>query len=146
MRCRFSGKHSCCFMQDELIDLLGGADNVAELTGRKCRMIRGRDGQIRFLSRALHNIPLDQVWVDCVPVGVYTASAGHGTATPILSTLCRLEAGTCAARGMHVTCAIRMLMQLLASCPGTPCPGTDSVVNKPLVTPRHRDSVASKSG
>ncbi len=52
-------------VQDELIDLLGGADNVAELTGRKSRMVRGKDGAIRFLSRASHNIPLDQVRICC---------------------------------------------------------------------------------
>jgi len=62
-------------MQDELIDLLGGADNVAELTGRKSRMVRGKDGKIRFLSRASHNVPLDQVRL--FPV-VSTAPSGHG--------------------------------------------------------------------
>ena len=64
-------------MQDELIDLLGGADNVAELTGRKSRMVRGKDGKLRFLSRASHNVPLDQVRLfSCCRQ--HTVSAGHG--------------------------------------------------------------------
>lgn len=48
------------WLQDDLIERLGGVDKVAELTGRKKRLVRGEDGKVRFLSRATDG-PIDTV-------------------------------------------------------------------------------------
>lgn len=44
---------------DQLIDELGGPENVAEMTGRKGRVIQTEDGQIQYESRSEQDIPLE---------------------------------------------------------------------------------------
>ncbi|XP_037076560.1 protein strawberry notch homolog 1-like [Pollicipes pollicipes] len=44
---------------DELIDQLGGPENVAEMTGRKGRVVQNDDGQIAYESRSEQDIPLE---------------------------------------------------------------------------------------
>ncbi|XP_045521844.1 protein strawberry notch isoform X1 [Pieris brassicae] len=44
---------------DQLVDELGGTDNVAEMTGRKGRVVQTEDGQIVYESRAEADIPLE---------------------------------------------------------------------------------------
>lgn len=44
---------------DQLIDELGGPDNVAEMTGRKGRVIQTEDGSIQYESRSEHDVPLE---------------------------------------------------------------------------------------
>ncbi|XP_063770424.1 protein strawberry notch homolog 2 isoform X2 [Pseudophryne corroboree] len=46
---------------DVLIDQLGGPDKVAEMTGRKGRMIRRSDGSVGFESRAEQNLSIDNI-------------------------------------------------------------------------------------
>ena len=46
---------------------------MAELTGRKSRMVRGKDGAIRFLSRAAGDVPIDQVLRNTHPPIVHIA-------------------------------------------------------------------------
>lgn len=44
---------------DQLIDELGGPENVAEMTGRKGRVIQTEDGNIQYESRSEQDIPLE---------------------------------------------------------------------------------------
>lgn len=44
---------------DQLIDELGGPENVAEMTGRKGRIIQNEDGTIHYESRSEQDIPLE---------------------------------------------------------------------------------------
>lgn len=44
---------------DELIEELGGIDNVAEMTGRKGRVISSEDGSIQYESRTENDVPLE---------------------------------------------------------------------------------------
>lgn len=44
---------------DQLIDELGGPENVAEMTGRKGRVIQTEDGSIQYESRSETDIPLE---------------------------------------------------------------------------------------
>lgn len=44
---------------DQLIDELGGPENVAEMTGRKGRVVQTEDGQIQYESRSEQDIPLE---------------------------------------------------------------------------------------
>lgn len=44
---------------DQLIDELGGPENVAEMTGRKGRVIQTEDGQIQYESRSEQDVPLE---------------------------------------------------------------------------------------
>lgn len=44
---------------DQLIDELGGPDNVAEMTGRKGRVIQTDNGQIQYESRSEQDVPLE---------------------------------------------------------------------------------------
>lgn len=53
-------------MQDELIERLGGPDKVAEMSGRKKRMVKQPDGQYKYLSRAGPHTGLDGVSVVCL--------------------------------------------------------------------------------
>lgn len=50
-----------CLLQDELIERLGGVDRVAEMSGRKKRMVKQPDGSYKYLSRSGNGIPLDGV-------------------------------------------------------------------------------------
>lgn len=44
---------------DQLIDELGGPDNVAEMTGRKGRVVQTEDGSIQYESRSEQDVPLE---------------------------------------------------------------------------------------
>ncbi|XP_023944844.2 protein strawberry notch isoform X2 [Bicyclus anynana] len=44
---------------DQLVDELGGTDNVAEMTGRKGRVVQTEDGQIQYESRSEADVPLE---------------------------------------------------------------------------------------
>lgn len=44
---------------DQLIDDLGGTDCVAEMTGRKGRVVTTDDGKIHYESRSEQDIPLE---------------------------------------------------------------------------------------
>nr|CAB3265878.1 protein strawberry notch homolog 1 [Phallusia mammillata] len=46
-------------MLDELIDALGGPDNVAEMTGRKGRVIATDEGNVEYQSRAESDVPVE---------------------------------------------------------------------------------------
>uniref|UniRef100_A0A4W3IIU9 Protein strawberry notch homolog 2 n=1 Tax=Callorhinchus milii TaxID=7868 RepID=A0A4W3IIU9_CALMI len=46
---------------DELIDLFGGPEHVAEMTGRKGRVVRKADGSVCYESRAEQNLSIDHV-------------------------------------------------------------------------------------
>ncbi|XP_041086271.1 protein strawberry notch homolog 2-like [Polyodon spathula] len=46
---------------DALIDKLGGPDHVAEMTGRKGRVVRMSDGSVRYESRAEPGLSIDHV-------------------------------------------------------------------------------------
>lgn len=44
---------------DQLIDELGGPENVAEMTGRKGRVVQNEDGSIQYESRNEQDVPLE---------------------------------------------------------------------------------------
>jgi hypothetical protein len=44
---------------DQLIDELGGPENVAEMTGRKGRVVQTEDGAIQYESRSETDVPLE---------------------------------------------------------------------------------------
>ncbi|KAK3855126.1 hypothetical protein Pcinc_038450 [Petrolisthes cinctipes] len=44
---------------DQLIDELGGPENVAEMTGRKGRVVSSDDGQVMYESRSEADVPLE---------------------------------------------------------------------------------------
>lgn len=44
---------------DQLIDELGGPENVAEMTGRKGRVVQNDNGQIQYESRSETDVPLE---------------------------------------------------------------------------------------
>jgi len=44
---------------DQLIDELGGPDNVAEMTGRRGRVVQTDDGNIQYESRTESDVPLE---------------------------------------------------------------------------------------
>uniref|UniRef100_UPI00358DE5C9 protein strawberry notch homolog 1 isoform X3 n=1 Tax=Myxine glutinosa TaxID=7769 RepID=UPI00358DE5C9 len=44
---------------DELIDSLGGAENVAEMTGRKGRVVTNDDGSVSYESRSELDVPVE---------------------------------------------------------------------------------------
>ena len=44
---------------DQLIDELGGPENVAEMTGRKGRVVQTDDGQVTYESRSESDVPLE---------------------------------------------------------------------------------------
>ncbi|EDW29877.1 GL15866 [Drosophila persimilis] len=44
---------------DQLIDELGGPDNVAEMTGRRGRVVQNEDGSIQYESRTESDVPLE---------------------------------------------------------------------------------------
>nr|XP_049699235.1 protein strawberry notch isoform X1 [Helicoverpa armigera] len=44
---------------DQLVDELGGTDNVAEMTGRKGRVVQTEEGQILYESRSEADVPLE---------------------------------------------------------------------------------------
>ncbi|XP_044311932.1 protein strawberry notch homolog 2 isoform X3 [Varanus komodoensis] len=46
---------------DELIDYFGGPEHVAEMTGRKGRVVRQQDGSVAFESRAEQGLSIDHV-------------------------------------------------------------------------------------
>lgn len=41
----------CCSPLDELIDLLGGVERVAEMTGRHARIVRQANGKLLYVLR-----------------------------------------------------------------------------------------------
>lgn len=53
------GEHLPPNTLDQLIDELGGPENVAEMTGRKGRVIQTEDGLIQYESRSEQDIPLE---------------------------------------------------------------------------------------
>lgn len=56
-----TARDAVCRAQDDLIDRLGGVDKVAELTGRRRRVVRDPDNsQFYYLPRA-QDMPLDKV-------------------------------------------------------------------------------------
>lgn len=44
---------------DQLIDELGGPENVAEMTGRKGRVVQNDDGHVQYESRSETDVPLE---------------------------------------------------------------------------------------
>jgi hypothetical protein len=44
---------------DQLIDELGGPENVSEMTGRKGRVVQDEKGDVRYESRSEQDIPLE---------------------------------------------------------------------------------------
>lgn len=48
-------------MQDELIERLGGVDAVAEMSGRKRRMVKQPNGVYKYCLRSGRDIHLDKV-------------------------------------------------------------------------------------
>lgn len=48
-------------MQDELIERLGGVDAVAEMSGRKRRMVKQPNGVYKYCLRSGGDIHLDKV-------------------------------------------------------------------------------------
>lgn len=44
---------------DQLIDELGGPENVAEMTGRKGRVVQNENGQVQYESRSEIDVPLE---------------------------------------------------------------------------------------
>lgn len=44
---------------DQLIDEFGGPENVAEMTGRKGRVVQTEDGTIQYESRSEVDVPLE---------------------------------------------------------------------------------------
>ena len=48
-------------MQDELIERLGGVDAVAEMSGRKRRMVKQPNGSYKYCSRSSGEIALEKV-------------------------------------------------------------------------------------
>ena len=44
---------------DQLIDELGGPENVSEMTGRKGRVVQDEKGEVRYESRSEQDIPLE---------------------------------------------------------------------------------------
>lgn len=44
---------------DQLIDELGGPENVAEMTGRKGRVVQNDNGQVQYESRSETDVPLE---------------------------------------------------------------------------------------
>ena len=43
----------------QLIDELGGPENVAEMTGRKGRVVSDTNGEVRYESRSEMDVPLE---------------------------------------------------------------------------------------
>jgi C-terminal domain on Strawberry notch homologue len=46
---------------DQLIDEFGGPDNVAEMTGRRGRVVQDCNGRVQYESRAEHDVSLENV-------------------------------------------------------------------------------------
>ncbi|XP_069072442.1 protein strawberry notch homolog 2 isoform X2 [Pleurodeles waltl] len=61
MKVKELGKELPLNTLDELIDLFGGPDYVAEMTGRKGRVVRRADGSITFESRAEQSLSIDNI-------------------------------------------------------------------------------------
>nr|XP_033812612.1 protein strawberry notch homolog 2 isoform X2 [Geotrypetes seraphini] len=61
MKVKTLGKELPLNTLDELIDQFGGPDHVAEMTGRKGRVVRRADGTITFESRAEQCLSIDNV-------------------------------------------------------------------------------------
>lgn len=55
------GKRLPANVLDTLFNDLDGPVHVAELTGRKRRLVKKQNGQFEYQSRALENIPLDSI-------------------------------------------------------------------------------------
>ena len=48
-------------MQDELIERLGGVDAVAEMSGRKRRMVKQPNGSYKYCLRSSGEVTLEKV-------------------------------------------------------------------------------------
>ena len=46
---------------DQLINNLGGPENVSEITGRKGRIVKDHNGEVKYESRAEQDIPLESL-------------------------------------------------------------------------------------
>lgn len=88
----------CCSPLDELIDLLGGVDSVAEMTGRQARIVRQANGKLLYELR------------DTRGSGATLESINNLEVSKGLSITCTCWYTTCFNQGMH-SCTV------YSSCP-----------------------------
>lgn len=84
--------HPFCRPQDLLIDMFGGPDHVAEMTGRKSRMVR-EGGCFRFRPRATDDTPLDLVRNWHLHMAAGQPSAAWSCSSPRTAAYCLLQCG-----------------------------------------------------
>lgn len=88
----------CCSPLDELIDLLGGVDRVAEMTGRQARIVRQANGKLLYELRDAHGS------------GATLESINNLEVSKVLSITCTCWYTTCFNQAMY-SCTI------YSSCP-----------------------------